>query len=287
MITSCAIDISTLLPTKLLPATLSASKSSNEETRAKSVTLLRAIATNCSDEIVRAKVVSDILALPKTGKTSSPEHRTTLFTMVGVVAPSDAVSAVIVDALGGLVGREGNEPALVALCGALSVHLAYMVRSSAPVSSATSTALAKELVSSKISTRRLLSDALGEALWSATSDQQLSSEADKLVNAVLPALEANMQTASTNPPSNPQGFLEGYAAVALALGPLRRSATAAELINHVAVQGLSVVSPKPSFVLNDKAYTKLPSAADEKWLLRCLQGMLESFGAKAPTGSVQ
>ena len=240
---------------------------------------MEAICRRCSDGAVRAKLVTEILALPKAGKSASPENRTCLFSMAAVIQPSDTVSTAVLDTLAPLIGKEGNEPALAALTTALIPHLARLLVSPTPVSAATSSILSRELGSSKVFTRRILSQALGEAVWSA-QDVQLSSEGAKLVGVLASAFEANLVAASNNPPANPLGYLEGYVAAALALGPLQRVSAAAKLISSPALQTLLVVTNKPSFLLNERVYTKLPFALDSRWLLRCLKTIVLFNGEK-------
>lgn len=281
------IDISSILPAKLVPSTLSASKSSNPETRAKSVLLMQAICEQCQDAATRARVVTEILALAKTGKTSSPEHRSTLFQMSGNVGPSEEVSPIILETLLPLIAKEGNEAALAELCSSLQLHLAFLLRSGTAFSPIIMSTIGKELVSTKIGTRRALSDAVGQAIWAVSEgkEYQFSAEGSKLLGAVIPALEANLQTALANVPSNPTGYLEGYSAAALALGPLRQVDDASQLV--AASRGLKAVSPKPSFLFNDRAYTKIPSGKDELWMLRSLEGVVRDCKASVPAEALR
>ncbi|KIR26892.1 50S small subunit ribosomal protein L19 [Cryptococcus deuterogattii LA55] len=284
LLTFSTHDISPLLPAKLLTSTLSASKSSNADTRNKSRILLRAIIERCSDKTVQGKIASEIIALPKGGKTASPEHRTVLFTMLTDLPVSDAVSPQLVDTLPTLIAKEGNEPAFQALCSALGHHLFYAFSSTQPMATSASQALVKELASTKIPTRRALSNAVGQAIWEVgTKDQRFSMEGDKLISAIAPALENNLRAASACPPANPAGFLEGYVALALALGPLKGMPSAEKLTSSPVMEGILATSPKPSFVLNDKVYQRLPSSEDNLWLLRCLEGIVDGSSSKVNT----
>ncbi|WWD15877.1 hypothetical protein CI109_100301 [Kwoniella shandongensis] len=277
-------DISTILPAKLIPSVLSSSKSSAADTRQKAVALVRAIAKRCGDEKAQAKVATEILALPKTGKTASPEHRIALFTMVADLPVSDAVSSIVVDTLPALVGKEANEAAFHALGTGLIPHLSYILTSTKAVSSAASSALAKELNATKISTRRGLSDTIGQAIWAVTEkQQQFSVEGEKLIGVLAPALEVNLKTAAACLPANGAGFLEGYVALALALGPLKGMPAASKLTGSVALDGVLATTPKPSFVLNDKVHHRLPAAEDDLWLLRSLAVLVGTTGEKIST----
>lgn len=247
---------------------------------------MRAIATKCEDAAVQGKIVTEILSLPKTGKTSSPEHRIALLQMAGLFPRNDSTSPVIVDTLPSMIAKEGNEPALNALCDALSPHLAYSLTANTSVTSATT--IAKDLGASKVSTRRALSNAVGEALWTIhTQQSQFSTAGESFLETIAPALDTSLTAASTNQPANSSGFLEGYVSVALALGPLRHSSAVAKLAQNSAFIDILAVTPKPSFLLNDKVYSRLPTPEDEKWLLRSIEGITTQSGKKLNTDATR
>lgn len=281
LIDSCKVDISSIIPAKLVPAVLSASKSSNAETRAKSILLLKAIVRKTSSPEALAKLATELLALPKTGKTASAEQRVALYTMVSALP--EAAASVVVDTLPPMVAKEANEAALNALAAALGNHLAAVLVSDKAVAAASATALAKELASTKLPTRRAVSNSVGTAIWSVyTNKATFSAEGEKLVASFAPALENNLKTAAANPPANSAGFLEGYVAVALALGPLKSVAGAAKLASSPALESVLTVTPKPSFILNHMAYTKLTIAEDEMWLLHALSVLVENNAELGP-----
>ena len=272
-------DLSSILPGKLVTAALSASKSSNSDTRSKSLHLMEVISQKCEDTSIQSKIVTEILSLPKTGKTTSPEHRIVLFQMTALFPVNDTTSSIVVDTLPGLCTKEGNDHALQALCGALIPHLSHSLTSNSPIASAA--VLAKELGSTKVSARRALANAVGESIWIVHSRQsQFSNEGEKLLETIMPGLETALTTSSTNQPANSTGFLEGYVGVALSLGPLHTTPSASKLAQVPVLADILAVSPKPSFVLNDKIYTRLPAPEDEKWLLRCLEGIVNRLGRK-------
>jgi len=277
-----------MLPAKLLPAVLSASKSSNAETRSKSIGLFRAIISHASDTSVQTNIATEVLALPKTGKSASAEHRVSLFTMSQALPVSDTLSVQVVDTLVPIIAKENNEAALVALCDNFEVHLAHVLASSSSIPSATATALAKELNSAKVSTRRALSTGIAGAIWRVGhAEATFSPEGEKVLAALSPAFGANLDTAAANPASSPAGFLEGYAAAALALGPLADVKSADKLSKSASLSSLLTVSPKPSFVLSDRAYSKLPSDIDRIWFLRCLESVVLSQADKLSSQAVR
>lgn len=265
LLDECKKDISAIVPGKLVAGVISSSKSSNAETRAKSVNLFQAIVRNTASDEAQLKIANEVLSLPKTGKTANADQRVALYNMVSSI-PTSAAS-VVVDTLPPLIAKESNEAALNALGAALGPHLAAVLVSDKPVAAASASALTKELASSKLSVRRAVSTAVGEAAW---TTKEPSAEGQKLLDSFAAPLESNLKTASANVPSNPTGFLEGYVAVALALGPLKDS----KLATSAPMKEVLTVSPKPSFVLNDKAWIKLPTETDELWLLRAVAALI-------------
>lgn len=274
-------DISSLLPGKLVTTAMSAVKSSNPDTRAKAIKFMLIIQAKCEDLKVAAKIVTELLVLPKTGKTTSPEHRIALIQMVGRFAHCEEISPVILDTLPALCSKEGNEGALAAICTALVPHLAWAFANDSKSSLVSAAPLVKELGSTKVSTRRALANAVGQAIWEEYNLQHTySSDVVAYLKQVLSAFQTGLASASTNQPANSSGFLEGYVAVALALGPLYESPIASDLVQSSAIKDALAITPKPSFILNDKVYTRLPTYDDEKWLLRCLEGIIKRHGKK-------
>lgn len=288
LLTNVPHDISAILPAKLVPSVLSAAKSSSNDTRTKCVSLMKALISRCGDQSVRGKILSEVLALPRTGKTTSAENRATLFNLAALFPPSKEVSGTVTDTLAPLIAKEGSEPTMIALSSALVPHLGFALWSSVKLPASTTSTLSKELQSSKLATRRLTAHAVGEAIWGMYEEgRQFSPEGEGLVTAISAALETCLQTASINNSMNPGGFLEGYIVTALALGPLRHVNAATKLVNSPVLQNLLVVSPKPSFLLNDKAFSKLPAPIDEKWLLRALETVVTSQSEKLNTATLR
>ena len=277
LISSNDLDISTILPGKILSAILSASKSSNAETRSKAVVAFRSLVNHrLSDGSILLAMITEVLALPKTGKTASAEHRVALYYMLGDVKPSDAISTYILDTSIPLVGKETNEAVLQIMKTTLSAHLGYIMTSTAILSASASNSLVKDLNSSRLPVRRALSELVGESLWSLPPSTSLSASGQAIAKILAPALDANLQTASNNLPTNPSGFLEGYVAIALALGPLANMDDAKSLTqSSFLTASYTTLTPKTSFFLNERVYSKLAPGSDVTWFQRCLETVID------------
>ena len=272
-------EVADVLPGKLLGASLSASKSSNADTRTKALELFTSLSGRCYEEDKVKGIVTETLALPKTGKTASPEHRVTLYNMIAAICPKDAVSALVLETIVPLLSKETNEPALQAASAAIHPHLRHVLASDVSNLGPTITVLAKELNSSRLPTRRAVSEAFGAALWSPTGQAKLSAEGEKLVGTLVTGLESNLQTALGNLPTNIGGFLEGYVAAALVIGPLSQLGSAKKVAGGVSISALLTLLPRPSFLLNDKVYWKLSASVDGVWFARSLVAVLTSRGS--------
>ena len=267
--TSC--DLSPLIPAKLVPAVLAATKSSNVDNRTHAISLMRSIINLTHDEQALVKLANEIMVLPKTGKTVSPEHRAALFNMLALL-PAGQLSMDLLDTLAPLISKEGNEFALTALCAAITLHLTYTLAGDTPISPTASSSIVRELTSTKLSIRRAIISAVGSAIWAVRSVQsQFSPAGSNFLQTIVPALESSLKVASANLPTNPLGFLEGYVATAVTLGPLASLEAGKALMASSVMQGVLVVSPKPSFVLNERVQAKVSTPEDERWLLRCLE----------------
>ncbi|EIW69657.1 hypothetical protein TREMEDRAFT_73934 [Tremella mesenterica DSM 1558] len=288
LVSSSPHDISSILPGKLTAAALSASKSSNVETRAKAVAFMAALCDRCQSHEVLAKVTTEILALPKSGKTASAEHRLCLFDMVTILPPSDQTSAIVFETLSPLISKESNEAALHALCTAIIPHLSYSLTSSTTISPASTSTLVKEFSSIKLASRRGVAHAVGSAIWKVHErGGQFSSEGWKFIHSITPALATSLASATSNQPAVVGGFLEGFVVVALTLGPLANVTECAQLFTSPHMTMILSTGAKPSFLLNDKVRARLPAAEDELWLLRSLEMVPTTLSDKLNTHTIR
>ena len=209
--------------------------------------------------------------------------------MVTVIPPGDPASTTVLDTLALLISKEGHEIALEALTLAIVPHLKHLLQSSIPLSSTTSSSLCRELGSSKLSIRRLLSNAVGEATWSLHIEraQLFSTEGQSLLSILAPVFETNLVTAANNLAVNSAGFLEGYVATALGWGPLQQVSSVNKLTGSPTLAGLLTISPKPSYLLNERIYAKLPASYDAHWLLRCMEAMVMLHGEGMGSASLR
>lgn len=206
---------------RILTPILNCSKSSNTAVRSNAIELFKIIVSKNSEkhEDLQSAAV-EVLSLPKAGKTTGPDHRVALYTMLKSLPPSSTTSSEVVSSVPALLIKETNDPAIAVLGSVLSSHLSNQLRATESLSAPVTSSIIKELASAKPPIRRAFYSAVGGAIWSLDSFENEASAA--FIKAILPTLETSLKNVSANPVGAVAGPLEGYVAIALLLGPLKR-----------------------------------------------------------------
>lgn len=207
---------------RVLTPILNCSKSNNAVVRYNATELFKIIVSKNAEKPEDLKsAVIEVLSLPKVGKTAGQDHRIALYTMLQSLPSSSIVSPEVVSSTPALLTKETSDPAIEALGSALSSHLAFQLGGNDALPTSVATVIVKELANTKPQIRRAFYSTVGGAIWSLESLETKASAA--LIKAIIPALETSLKNVSANPVGAAAGPLEGYVAVALLLGPLKRS----------------------------------------------------------------
>lgn len=207
---------------KLLTGILNSAKSSNPVVRASATTAFQSLCQKTSRDEDLSAAATELLALPKTGKTTGPEHRVVLYTMLGSLTPSTCISSAIIKAGLPLLAKESNDAAIGALSFALVPHLEFCLRNGVPLASEDQSLVVREMTNTKPAIRKAFCILAGEALW--VVGEAESAETVAFAQALLPAFDANLKNVAANPMGAASGPLEGYISLAIMLGPLSRNA---------------------------------------------------------------
>ncbi|KAI8978208.1 ARM repeat-containing protein [Trametes punicea] len=260
---------------RLLTPTLNSAKSTNPVTRTNAGSLFKVLMRLNNSPVDQEHATNELLSLPKAGKTSGPDHRVVLYTMLGAVPTSSAVSPNILQSAMPILAKETRDAAVSVLAASITPHLAYCLRFDSALPGDSAGVIAKEMTSSKPVVRRAFCSLVGSALWELGELGSAASIA--FAKAVVSSFETNLRTVSANPINAPAGPLEAYIAVAALLGPLSQSKQFDDVIaRNATLQSITVTTPKPSFFLWDKVYQKL-SSEEESWLLRATEVVLPFF----------
>lgn len=289
---------------KLLPAVASPAKSVNPTTRTASIHLFKVlfVSSTSSTEGDVLAAAKEVYAPLKAGKTSSPDHRTTLFTMLAALPASPTLSADLITLTLSLLPKESNDLAIASMMRVVALHLPTSLATGSALTAPQLAALIKGMQEPKPTIRRSLVLTVGTVLWSFDSEGDKVGEAAKaFAVGMLPALETALKTVTANPLNSPAGPLEGYVAVAALKGrmgkwgvkTIGRFCTTPSLppeLTHwhaddficanPVIQGVLTTGAKPTFLLWDKVYRKITSADDEAWLTCALEAILMADGDK-------
>ncbi|KAI0800349.1 ARM repeat-containing protein [Fomes fomentarius] len=258
---------------RLLTPALNNSKSSNAVVRSSAIALFRVLINLTTSSADVEHAVSELLSLPKAGKTAGPDHRVTLYTMLGAVPPSESVSLAIVQTGLPLLAKETHDASVAVLAKSLVAHLVRVLRAESPLPSESTSIAAKEMTGTKPVVRRAFCSLIGSALWELDTLNTAASSA--FAKIVVPSFETNLKSVAANPLGAVAGPLEGYVATAVLLGPLSRSKQFDNVIlSNATLQSIASASPKPSFLLWEKVYQKLTTEDEETWLLRATEAVL-------------
>jgi hypothetical protein len=208
------------LRAKLAPAVLTPTKATSAPTRGAAIQLfetLFASSTEVSPEDAAALIpVAEQVYLPlRTGKTTSPDHRTTLYTLLSLLpSSSPQLSAEITSTALTALSKESNEATVLALSRAVATHLPSVLRANTPVSAPQIAALVKAMGDTKPPIRRAAHGTVGAVFW-ALKDEEATEAEKKLGEGLAPGFEGAVKTMTASALNNPSGPLEGYVAVAV------------------------------------------------------------------------
>ncbi|KAG6810659.1 hypothetical protein H0H92_010871 [Tricholoma furcatifolium] len=263
---------------RILTQTLNSAKSSNPLTRSSAVEVFKTLVQANAPSDFTSHAVSELLALPKTGKTTGPDHRVALYSMLAHLSPSVDISSSVVQTTTPLLSKETHEGAIAVLTGALASHITFLLKSpeSGAVAPEATALIAKEMGSVKPAVRRAFCGLAGMILIGGVDFEK--AQALAFAKALVPALEASLKAVAANPLTASAGPLEAYIATAVLLGPLAKTGKFNDVISkNTTLTSIAAGTTKPSFLLWDKVYQKTIDPADEKWLLKAWEASLLYF----------
>ncbi|KAG1774599.1 armadillo-type protein [Suillus placidus] len=254
---------------KLLTASLNSAKSNNPVVRTNAIALFKVLISKDIDSTSVGAALTDVLVLPKTGKTTGSEHRLTLYAMLATMPPSTEVSVTVVQNVPQLLLKETNDAAVGVLASIMAVHLTFILKANIEVPADATTVIAKEMTNTKPVIRRAFVSITGSALWNV--DTVDTDAVLAFSTGITSALETNLKVVTANPLTAAVGPLEGYVALALLMGPLTNTRKFGDIIaRNTSIEVLTGTQAKPSFIISDKIYQKLTDVEDELWLLRAV-----------------
>ncbi|RPA79656.1 ARM repeat-containing protein [Ascobolus immersus RN42] len=264
-------DLSKPLEEKLLKQLLSSLKSTNPVIRNGGLSGFQTIISHCNNPTSISKIADEIINPIKTSKVPSADQRILQVTMALSLPEDEQLAAKIPLALAAVAAKEAHEGAAGAIIACLLKFVHVGLRSGQLPDKTVLDTITKGLQEKRLPIRRLWATKLGDQLWE-DNDNKTTVE---FAEAVLPALSGSLKEVAANPIQAAQsGIISAayvYTAYLTQKADTWDSASLKELAKKEDIRSLALAAtPKPSFLLNFKAYTKLTSEDDLKWFLRAL-----------------
>ena len=261
------IDLSDLLLSRLLKHLVSSMKSSNPTIRQGAISSFQSLLVRSKAEGSLLKIANEIVSPLKTQKITNPEQRAVFAQSLTAILPSVALSTQVVQGLVPAFAKESNEPALEQEIKAFCKHLAFLVQSAVKIGDDVVNTIVKGASDKKIPFRKLWQLNVGEVLWKTDLATHSSPEVEPLITKFINKMKEMFNEVASNPlPSAQNG---GLSTAYIYLALLGRAPTDSGAWESTVAQSM-VLTPKPSFLLNPRAYVKLTSQAEVQWVVRAL-----------------
>lgn len=275
-------DLSKTLHGHLLKSLLSNIKSSNTAIRSGAARAFRNVSARCQDLDLMEKVADEIVSPLKGGKLASPDHRVLHCEMLLAIPMSGGIANKILAGLPAPITKEGNEAALTAETAALSRSVKVLLKDGSEIPKAVSDAFLKGLAEKKLPSRRIWVLSTGDILREFTLDATQTPGLVKFAESVLPPLFDTYNDVLTNPLKASQEGTVTAAFVVCAVAPLLFQGESNQKLSALSkkfsiTKQCLELSPKPSFLLNPRVYTKIASDDDARWLSRALAAVASSL----------
>ena len=214
---------------RVITQLINSSKSSNPTVRSNSIQLFKAIISAVDDSDpngIFPVAVTELLHLPKAGKSAGPDHRVALYSMLSHINPKPKLSSELVQTATPILAKEvqTQEHAAAAFAAVLAPHLVVLLQpfTDEPLPAEMTTLITKEMNSSKPIIKRAFCALAGAVLFEADSILTAEKGMD-FANKILPALETCLKNGSSTALTTSGGPVESYIAISVLLGSFARS----------------------------------------------------------------
>lgn len=264
-------DLSKPLEEKLLKQLLNSLKSTNPIIRNGGLKGFETIMPRCTNSTSIQKIADEIINPIKTSKVPSADQRILQVTMALSLPDDEQLAAKIPVALAAVAAKEAHEGAAAAIITALLKFVHVGLKFGKLPDKAVLDTITKGLQEKRLPIRRLWATKLGDQIWEDTDNKTTVEFAE----AVFPSLSGSLKEVIANPIQTAQnGIISAayvYTAYLVQKANSWDSVKLKELAKKEDIEKQALTAtPKPSYLLNFKAYTKLTNDDDLKWFLRAL-----------------
>lgn len=291
MVKALSFDPSAIFAEKWLEPLLNQLRSTSANVRASAAIFWNTLASRCHQPEALLKVTDAIAKTLTTGKVSSWEHRILVFNALSALAQSGepAVSQKALEAYFTMVAKEPNEQAMGAAVDGVGRHLTVLIyndefcEAHKDVVDKVVKTSSEGLKTAKALARKSWAVAFGDTVW---AHKQPSQTLSKHAVSHLQNLFATFDKIADKPLVWKDGPLEAYILVGAVSGRIQHwpeiPAPITELLTkHKYPSVVLSTSPKPSFLLWDRIYTKATTAVEGTWLVHALTSVFDTESASS------
>lgn len=280
-----SFDLSQILDQKILKSLLSNVKSTNPAIRAGALDAFYAMVSRCHDSNSMDRIIGEIATPLKSGKLTSPDHRVMHAQMLEGAPLSKSSADKVANATATVAGKEGNEGALVAETSALAKAVAFILHNDGEVPKAVLDIITKGLAEKKAPSRKAWLLRTGQILQTLADADLITPGMSAFVEAVIPKIIANFTEVIANTATAALNGLIVGAYILIAVSPfIRRSFSGSATQSALAQADVSkhslIMEPKPSFLLNQRVYSKLTIEDDLRWFNKALIAIYDDVEQK-------
>jgi hypothetical protein len=195
----------------------------------------------------------------------------------GMPKQSVALSSYLTSTLPPLFVKETNESALATLIDALMAHQAVLLRNDSASDDKISKLVSSGLTDKRAKVKSAWVVAVSNLVWDVNEPSNANPSIIAFSRSVAKGLFGAFTEVANNAVQAMQNgtITSGYAAAAATIGRwLDWQGDLAQMVKSDGILKASVaVTPKPSFILNDRIYTKLANEKDQLWAVNALEAI--------------
>ena len=276
---SLEIDLAKFLADHLFKPLLSNIKSQNLDTRNGAVSAFSALIRRSHNEFYLKRITDDILTPLLITKVASADQRAIHARLLALIPLSPSLSKAACEKLAIVISKELNETALCAEVIALTHFFSSIILVDLDTASSGSTSIidvyVKGLSDRRPSIRRIWAIRTGDIIWSSVG-QSINPMTTQFIEAILPKVLEDFDEVVLNPQHAGNSGLSIIAYFVTALSKFLLNAVQTEKLRSLIMKAkvhdraLSI-SPKPSFLLNHRLYTKITDHEEHIWIVRALE----------------
>ncbi|RIB06925.1 armadillo-type protein [Gigaspora rosea] len=238
--------------------------------------LLKILVEKSLNEDILIDIIKDIIQALRTVKVSNPEHRIILFQILSHIYRTSKVSKSAVEGLLPIVLKESNENSLAKAIDALGLHFKLLLSMEDEILVKKVTeSIVEGLASVKTGERKAWATVIGRLAWEETGYPSVSLR--NVVFKSLAPLLSTVEKIQANALNFTGGPIEGYILVAIIEGRAKNwndDEINALIRTKKFKQNILTTSPKLTFLLWDKVYTKITTVDESCWFIRSLESII-------------